>query len=100
MIKSAGIWNHFEEYMQILYRSTQDPSPLVKRYVCQAFNNVVELRPEVLIPVLESVVGFMLQVVGEEDEDASLEAADFFLVFCEQDVLHIHMEQYLGRVSF
>jgi hypothetical protein len=41
----------------------------------------------------------MLMVVGEDDYDAALEAADFFLVFCEQDILHIHIQPYLGKVG-
>ncbi|KAJ3360926.1 hypothetical protein HDU91_004216 [Kappamyces sp. JEL0680] len=97
MIRSDSIWNHFDAYMNILYKCTSDPSSQVKRYVCQAFNNVVELKPEVLIPVLDSVINFMLHVMQDGDKESGLEAADFFLIFSEQDMMHVHIQQYLPR---
>jgi transportin-1 len=97
MIRSEAIWSHFDSYMNILYKCTNDPSGKVKRFVCQAFNNVIELKPEVLVPVLDSVISFMLHVMQESEKEPALEAADFFLIFSEQDLLHIHIQPYLSR---
>lgn len=97
MIRSAAIWDHLDAYMNILYKCCNDPAPSVKRYVCQAFNNIVELKPDVLVPVLDSVISFMLHVMQQDDKESGLEAADFFLIFSEQDTLQIHIQQFLPR---
>jgi transportin-1 len=97
MIRSDAIWNHFTAYIEILYKCTSDPSPLVKRYVCQAFNSIIELAPESVIDYLDGMINFMLHVMNEGERESGLEAADFFLIFSEQDRLHVHIQPYLPR---
>jgi serine/threonine protein phosphatase PrpC len=58
MIKSPGIWNHFEEYMQILYRSTADPSFLVKRWVRLANQNSHQSLRDYSQPIPKGLVGY------------------------------------------
>jgi transportin-1 len=98
LIRSNQVWNHLDSFLQILYNLTNDSSLKVKRYVCQAFNHILELDPEVILPVLNSVVEFMLVNTLNEDKELALEAADFWLVFCEQETMHIHLQQFLPRV--
>lgn len=98
LIRSNQVWDHLDSFMQILYRLTADSSQRVRRFVCQSFNHIVELNPEVLIPVLDSVVEFMLINTQDDDKELALEAADFWLVFCEQETMHIHLQRFLPRV--
>ncbi|KAI8892333.1 armadillo-type protein [Globomyces pollinis-pini] len=98
MIRSNSVWSSLNEYMDIIYQSTNDPDPSVKRYVCQAFNQIVELNPQLMVPVLESVINFMILQTQSDDKELALEAADFWLIFCEQDILHVHIQQYLPMI--
>jgi transportin-1 len=98
LIRSDSIWKHLDGFMQMLYKLTLDPSQKVRRYVCQSFNHIVELGAEVLIPVLDAVVDFMLLNTQDEDKELALEAADFWLVFCEQETMHIHLQRFLGKI--
>jgi transportin-1 len=97
-IRSNAIWDHFDEFLQMLYKLTNDPGIKMKRYVCQAFNHVVELDSNALIPVLESVVDFMLVHTQNEDKELALEAGDFWIVVTEDTSLHVHLQPYLHKI--
>lgn len=99
MIRSNAIFSNFDEFMKMIYKCTNDPSTKVKRYVCQSLNHVTELQPDALVPVLESVIGFMLQYSQDEDPDLALEAADFWLIVCDQEALHVHIQPYMPRYN-
>ncbi|KAJ0432359.1 putative armadillo-like helical, importin beta family [Helianthus annuus] len=60
-----------------------DPSSEVRKLVCSAFVQLIEVRPSFLEPHLRNVIEYMLQVNNDPDEEVSLEACEFWSVFCE-----------------
>lgn len=97
LIRAQAIWNHLDEYLTVLYRCTNDPDPQVKQCVCQAFTSIVEMSPETLKPVFSSVIDFMLYATQSDCEQLALEAADFWMVVIEQEMLQIDIQDHIEK---
>jgi len=97
LIEASALMCRLEDFVYGLYRRTSDPSPEVRKVVCRALNSIIDVRPEVLIPQLNSVVEFMLFCTQDQDELVALEACEFWLVFGQQPKLRDHLDPYLTR---
>jgi transportin-1 len=99
IIRSASILNRLPEFLQNLYLLVNDPDSHVLKFVCQSFVNIAETRCDLIIPILDSVIGFMLHCQMETDHDVAIEAIDFYMIFCERDDYIVHMQPYLPKLS-
>ncbi|KAM0035533.1 putative armadillo-like helical, importin beta family [Helianthus debilis subsp. tardiflorus] len=72
-----------DTYLQGLFVLANDPSLEVRKLVCSAFVQLIEVRPSFLEPHLRNAIEYMLQVNNDPDEEVSLEACEFWPVFCE-----------------
>ncbi|KAJ3318176.1 hypothetical protein HDV06_000763, partial [Boothiomyces sp. JEL0866] len=105
IIRSNAVWENIQVFMDMLCKLTNDPEPEVKKHVCHAFNNIVEIEPNLLVPVIDGfyslklgIISFVLFASQDEDQDLAIEAADFWLVLSEQKVLHVHIQPFLPRI--
>ncbi|KAJ3273925.1 hypothetical protein HDV01_003756 [Terramyces sp. JEL0728] len=98
IIRSNAVWDNIQMFMDMLCKLTSDPEPEVKKHVCHAFNNIVEIEPNMLVPVIDGIISFVLFASQDEDQDLAIEAADFWLVLSEQKVLHVHIQPYLPKI--
>ncbi|KAJ0762707.1 putative armadillo-like helical, importin beta family [Helianthus annuus] len=65
-------------YLHGLFVLANDPSSEVRKLVCSAFVQLIEVRPSFLEPHLRNVIEYMLQVNNDPDEEVSLEACEFW----------------------
>ncbi|KAI9019805.1 Transportin-PC [Hyaloraphidium curvatum] len=96
--KSQSLMANLEQFVQALYARANDAAPPVRKQVCQALVMLLEVRPDQLLPSLDSVVSFMLYCTQDEDESVALEACEFWLAFAEQDELRDHLEPHIKNV--
>jgi transportin-1 len=81
------IVEHKDAYLQALSGLGGDPSPAVRKGVCQSIVMLFEIKPEFIAPAIESVTAFMLERTQDADESVALEACEFWTAFCDQEWL-------------
>jgi hypothetical protein len=83
---------HLPTFMEHLYRRAYDPSPELRRYVCQSFVGLMDARPDDLMPHIGPVVEYMLHCSQDVNSSVVLEACEFWVAFAEQpasyDIVH------------
>ncbi|KAJ0937988.1 putative armadillo-like helical, importin beta family [Helianthus annuus] len=87
-----------DTYLQGLFVLANDPSSEVRKLVCSAFVQLIEVRPSFLEPHLRNVIEYMLQVNNDPDEEVSLEACEFWSVFCEAPLPPDNLRPFLPRL--
>lgn len=94
--KATALFNNLDTYLSKLFELASDPSGEVRRLVCQSLVQLVEARPDLLVPHLEGLVNFILsQQQDPNDPELALEAAGFWLNV--GDLKH-EMQPYLTKV--
>ncbi|KAG0304471.1 hypothetical protein BGZ98_005487 [Dissophora globulifera] len=96
--KSQSFMVNIDAFVEGLGRLSNDTHPDVRKHVCQAMVMLLEVRPDKLIPQINSVVEYMLYSTKDDDESVALEACEFWLAFAEQDALQEHLRPHLDRV--
>ncbi|KAI8092910.1 armadillo-type protein [Halteromyces radiatus] len=96
--RSEPLMRRMNEFLSALFNRATDDSVEVRRAVCQALVNILEVCPENLLPHMPNLVEYMLYCTMSDDEDLALEACEFWLVFAEQDSLRDQFQGYLPKV--
>lgn len=82
-----------------LFQLAADPSSEVRRHVCRAFVQIVEIRPDKILPHIEGLVDYMIaQQRKIEDEDLACDAAEFWLTVGEHGQLWKSLGPYLNKI--
>ena len=82
-----------------LFQLAHDPSEDVRRYVCRSFVQLVDVRPDKILPHLGGLVDYMIeQQRNIDDPDLALDAAEFWLSIGEHDNLCGSLGPYLGKI--
>ncbi|KAI9202172.1 armadillo-type protein [Polychytrium aggregatum] len=87
-----------EDFINALYRHANDTDPDVRRFICQAFVMILEVKPVALLPQIENIVSFMLFCTQDADEQVALESCEFWLAFAEQESLLEYLRPFLPRI--
>jgi transportin-1 len=88
-----ALLTQMEVYMQGLSQLAADPDAGVRKGVCQAIVGVVEIKPDAVLPHIQSVAEFMLRATQDAEEDVALQACEFWSVLCDvepQDAPHVY----------
>lgn len=96
-LQSQPLYARLEAYTQALSRRATDQVGEVRRLVCQAFVMLLEARPDVLLPILQSIVPFMLYATQDQDEAVALEACEFWFTFVEHSGQTDQLKGYLPQ---
>lgn len=97
--KSQVLFAHIDVYLQKIFQLATDQDVQVRRTVCQSLVQLVELRPEMLVPHIDGLVNYILsQQQSSGDPELALDAAEFWLSVAEQDLLRGCMGPYLERI--
>lgn len=96
--ESQAMLNSIDDLLQHLFILAEDNSDDVRRQVCRAFCNLVEIRPDKLIPHLSGLVDYIITQQRSDDEDLAIEAAEFWLAMGEHANLWKALEPYLGKI--
>jgi transportin-1 len=97
--KSQVLFSALDVYLQTIFQLASDPDVQVRRIVCQSLVQLVDSRPDMLVPHLEGLVNYILtQQQSADHPDLALDAAEFWLSVGEQDQLRDQMGPYLERI--
>ncbi|XP_058091249.1 transportin-1 isoform X2 [Magnolia sinica] len=87
-----------DQYLQGLFVLAHDPSADVRKLVCTALVQLIEVRPSFLEPHLGNVIEYMLQANKDTDDEVSLEACEFWSAYCEAHLPPESLREFLPRL--
>ncbi|KAK2630384.1 hypothetical protein QTJ16_001204 [Diplocarpon rosae] len=97
--KPQALLVSLDSLLNCLFQLANDPSPDVRRQVCRAFVQIVEIRPDKILPHIEGLVEYMIaQQRKIEDEDLACDAAEFWLTVGEHGELWRSLAPYLHKI--
>ncbi|KAL0393479.1 UNVERIFIED_CONTAM: Transportin-1 [Sesamum latifolium] len=98
MLMPTVLYLSMDKYLQGLFVLANDPSPEVRKLVCAAFVQLIEVRSAVLEPHLRNVIEYMLIVNKDTDEEVALEACEFWSAYCEAELPPENLREFLPRL--
>ncbi|ROW15390.1 hypothetical protein VPNG_02228 [Cytospora leucostoma] len=85
--KTQAMVNSIDDLLQHLFVLATDSNEDVRRQVCRCFVQLVDTRPDKLVPHIGGLVDYIISQQKSEDEDLACEAAEFWLAVGEHDNL-------------
>ncbi|KAK9132591.1 hypothetical protein Scep_012119 [Stephania cephalantha] len=98
MLMPTALLLSMDQYLQGLFILAHDPAGEVRKLVCSAFIQLIEIRPSFLEQHLRNVVEYMLQANKDADDEVALEACEFWSVFCEAQMRPDSLREFLPRL--
>lgn len=98
LMKAEPLTRYLKNFLNGLYQCTSDPSPEIKKVVCQALVMVLEVYPNELLEELPNVIKYMLFCTQDEDESVALEACEFWLTFAEQPMMIMNLVSFIPDI--
>jgi len=97
--KPQALLVSLDSLLNCLFQLANDPSSDVRRQVCRAFVQIVEIRPDKILPHIEGLVEYMIaQQRKIEDEELACDAAEFWLTVGEHNELWKSLAPYLHKI--
>ncbi|TVY21854.1 Importin subunit beta-2 [Lachnellula arida] len=97
--KPQALLVSLDDLLNRLFQLANDTSSDVRRQVCRAFVQIVEVRPDKIQPHIAGLVDYMIaQQRKIEDEDLACDAAEFWLTVGEHDQLWKALGPYLNKI--
>jgi transportin-1 len=97
--KPQALLVSLDDLLNCMFQLSEDPSSDVRRQVCRAFVQIVEIRPDKILPHIEGLVNYMIaQQRKIEDEDLACDAAEFWLTVGEDRELWRALDPYLNKI--
>jgi transportin-1 len=97
-IGSQSLYANLDQFIQTLFHLANDPAPVVRKNVCQAIVQLVDVRPDKIAPTMKDIVRYMLISTEDQDEQVALEACEFWLAVAEQPSLRADVEPFLPEI--
>ncbi|KAL7257340.1 hypothetical protein ACSBR1_003612 [Camellia fascicularis] len=98
MLMPQVLYLSMDKYLQGLFILANDPAADVRKLVCAAFVQLIEVRPAFLEPHLRNVIEYMLQVNKDPDDEVSLEACEFWSAYCEAELPPENLREFLPHL--
>ncbi|GFP97743.1 transportin-1 [Phtheirospermum japonicum] len=98
MLMPKVLFMSMDKYLQGLFVLANDPVPEVRKLVCAAFVQLIEVRSAVLEPHLRNVIEYMLLVNNDSDDEVALEACEFWSAYCEAELPPENLREFLPRL--
>nr|KJB75817.1 hypothetical protein B456_012G059000 [Gossypium raimondii] len=83
ILAKMALYASVDKYLHGLFSLANDPAAEMRKLVCAAFVQLIEVRPSVLEPNMKNVIEYMLQVNKDTDDEAALEACEFWSAYCD-----------------
>lgn len=96
--KSQAMLNSIDDLLQHLFHLANDNNPDVRRQVCRAFVQLVETRPDKLLPHLNGLVDYIITQQQSDDEELACDAAEFWLAVGEHEHLWQSLTPYISKI--
>ncbi|KAL3645632.1 Transportin-1 [Castilleja foliolosa] len=98
MLMPTVLGKSMDIYLQGLFILSNDQAPEVRKLVCAAFVQLIEVRSSVLEPHLRNVIEYMLLVNQDSDDEVALEACEFWSAYCEAELPPENLREFLPRL--
>jgi transportin-1 len=98
MLMPTVLYMSMDKFLQGLFVLANDASAEVRKLVCAAFVQLIEVHPAFLEPHLKNVIEYMLQVNKDTDEEVALEACEFWSAYCEAQLPPENLREFLPRL--
>jgi transportin-1 len=97
--KPQALLVNLDDLLNRLFQLANDPSSDVRRQVCRAFVQIVEVRPDKILPHIGGLVDYMIaQQRKIDEEELACDAAEFWLTVGEHDELWRSLGPYLNKI--
>jgi HEAT repeat protein len=97
--KPQALLVSLDDLLNRLFQLANDSSSDVRRQVCRAFVQIVEIRPDKILPHISGLVDYMIaQQRKIEDEELACDAAEFWLTVGEHSELWKSLGPYLNKI--
>ncbi|XP_065881178.1 transportin-1-like [Euphorbia lathyris] len=83
MLMPTGLYLSMDQFLHGLFLLTRDPTAEVRKLVCSAFVQLIEVNPSFLEQHMRNLIEFMLQANKDADDEVALEACEFWSAYCE-----------------
>ncbi|XP_010548121.1 PREDICTED: transportin-1 [Tarenaya hassleriana] len=94
----AALYHSMDKYLQGLFLLANDSAPEVRKLVCSAFVQLIEVSPSFLEPHVRNVMEYILQVNKDPDEEVALEACEFWSAYCDAQLPPDNLKEFLPRL--
>ncbi|XP_034681987.1 transportin-1-like isoform X2 [Vitis riparia] len=98
MLMPAALFASMDQYLQGLFVLAHDSAAEVRKLVCAAFVQLIEVNPSFLEPHLRNVIEYMLQVNKDSDDEVALEACEFWSAYCDAQLPLENLREFLPRL--
>ncbi|KAK8958597.1 Transportin-1 [Platanthera guangdongensis] len=98
VIMPTALLLSMDQYLQGLFILTRDVSADVRKLVCSAFVQLIEVRPAFLEPHLRNVIEYMLQANKDSDDEVALEACEFWSAYSDANLPPEGLREFLPRL--
>ncbi|XP_031260063.1 transportin-1 isoform X2 [Pistacia vera] len=98
MLMPSALFTSMDQYLQGLFVLANDPATEVRKLVCAAFVQLIEVRPSFLEPHPRNVIEYMLQVNKDADDEVALEACEFWSAYCDAQLPPENLKEFLPRL--
>lgn len=98
MLMPSYLYMSMDQYLHGLFLLANDPAPEVRKLVCSAFVQLIEVKPSFLEPHLRNVIEYMLQVNKDGDDEVALEACEFWSAYCDARLPPENLLEFVPRL--
>ncbi|KAJ7978654.1 transportin 1 [Quillaja saponaria] len=98
MLMPSALYVSMDRYLQGLFVLANDPTAEVRKLVCAAFVQLIEVHPSFLEPHLRNVIEYMLQVNKDTDDEVALESCEFWSAYCDAQLPPENLREFLPRL--
>ncbi|XP_059653889.1 transportin-1 [Cornus florida] len=98
MLMPTVLYMSMDKYLQGLFVLANDTAAEVRKLVCSAFVQLIEVRPAFLEPHLRNLIEYMLIVNKDPDDEVALEACEFWSAYCEAQLPPENLREFLPRL--
>ncbi|GMG98868.1 hypothetical protein Nepgr_000708 [Nepenthes gracilis] len=98
MLLPSFLYMSMDQYLQGLFILANDPTVEVRKLVCAAFVQLIEVHPSFLEPHLRNVIAYMLQANKDVDNEVALEACEFWSAYCDARLPPENLREFLPQL--
>ncbi|KAF3322234.1 Transportin-1 [Carex littledalei] len=93
-----ALYMSMDQYLQGLFLLAQDQTADVRKLVCSAWVQLVEVRPSFLEPHLRNIIEIILRANKDQDDEVALEACEFWSAYCDGNMPLEGLREYIPRL--
>nr|GLL23577.1 transportin-1 [Ipomoea trifida]GMC81179.1 transportin-1 [Ipomoea batatas]GMC87495.1 transportin-1 [Ipomoea batatas] len=98
MLMPTVLYLNMDKYLQGLFLLANDSSAEVRKLVCAAFVQLVEVHPAFLQTHMRNVIEYILKVNEDTDDEVALEACEFWSAYADAQLPPENLREFLPRL--